>query len=367
VKAKNTKYKFIFAGGGTGGHIFPAIAVAEHVRKLIPEAEILFIGTKNKIESRVVPKYGFKFKSIWISGFARKLSLKNLIFPIKLFFAAIQSLILNIKFKPKVVIGTGAYVAGPVIWAASILGSKIILLEQNSYPGITNRLLEKKANEIHIAFEDSKKYFREKSKLHLTGNPLRINLELMERTIAREKLGLDKNKKTLLILGGSLGARSINEAVKFNIEKLLEAEIQIIWQTGQLYFEEFIALSEENLIIVSFIEDVSTALSAADLVVARAGATSIAELSYLGIPVIFVPSPNVAANHQYKNAKSLVDENAALLIEDDKIKQQLSSEVERVINDDSLLKNISQNIKKFAKPDSALKIAERVIKLADAA
>jgi UDP-N-acetylglucosamine--N-acetylmuramyl-(pentapeptide) pyrophosphoryl-undecaprenol N-acetylglucosamine transferase len=363
-KQKNI-YRFIFAGGGTGGHLYPAIAVAEQIRLLKPGAEILFVGTNNKIEARVVPIYKFEFKSIWISGFARKLNFKNLIFPLKLIVSLIQSLIINIKFKPRVAIGTGAYVAGPVIWSASILGSKIILLEQNSYPGVTNRLLEKKAEEIHIAFEDSKQYFREKSKLLLTGNPLRVNLNLEDKKESRIALGLNPEKKTLLVLGGSLGARSLNDAVKNNYEKLLRADIQIIWQTGEIYFEEYHSFKSSKIKILPFIDNMSEVLSAADLVVARAGATSIAEFSYLGLPVIFVPSPNVAADHQYKNALSLEIENAAVIIKDHQVGDKLYETVTTIIRDQNKLQALSENIKKFSKPDAAKIIALSAIEMAE--
>ena len=363
-KRKNI-YRFIFAGGGTGGHLYPAIAVAEQIRLLKPESEILFVGTKHKIEARAVPMYGFDFKTIWISGFARKLNLKNLLFPLKLIVSLIQSLIINIKFKPRVAIGTGAYVAGPIIWGASVLGSKIILLEQNSYPGVTNRLLEKRAEEIHIAFEDSRQYFREKSKLILTGNPLRINLKLEDKAASRKKLGLSSEKKTLLVFGGSLGARSLNEAVKNNYEKLLRADIQIIWQTGELYFEEYRSFKSSKINVVPFFDNMSEALSAADLIVARAGATSIAELSYLGLPVVFVPSTNVAADHQYKNALSLEVENAAIILKDNAVSDKLYETVTTLIKDHNKLKTLSENIKKFSKPDAAKSIATSAIKMAE--
>ena len=363
-KRKNI-YRFIFAGGGTGGHLYPAIAVAEQIKLLKPEAEILFIGTKHKIEARVVPKYGYEFKTIWISGFARKLNLKNLLFPIKLIVALIQSIIINIKFKPRVAVGTGAYVAGPIIWGASVLGSKIILLEQNSYPGVTNRLLEKRADEIHISFEDSKEYFREKGKLMLTGNPLRINLKLTDKKESRRALGLQADKKTLLVFGGSLGARSLNEALKNNYEKLLRADIQIVWQAGELYYEEYRSFSSSMVKVVPFFDNMSEALSAADLIVARAGATSIAELSYLGLPVVFVPSTNVSADHQYKNAHSLEVENAATILRDNEVSDKLYETVTALIKDEEKLRSLSENIKKFSKPDAAKTIAGNAIKLAE--
>lgn len=361
----NSIYRFIFAGGGTGGHLYPAIAVAEQIRLLKPESEILFVGTKNKIESRVVPKLGFDFKTIWISGLARKLTLKNILFPVKVLVSMIQSILINMKLKPRVAVGAGAYVSGPVLWGASVLGSKIMLLEQNSYPGVTNRMLEKKADEIHISFEDSKKYFRDEKKLILSGNPVRTDVKLIDKNSALEKFGLGADKKTLLILGGSLGAKSINEAVKNNIDLFLEKGIQIIWQTGGLYFEQYKAFDNGRVKVMAFIDDMASAYSACDLLAARAGATTIAEVAQLGLPVVFIPSKNVAANHQYKNAKSLVDGNAAELIEDEKLSDKLFSKVYELINNENRLLELKGNIKKFSKPDAAKVIAERAIKLAE--
>lgn len=364
--SKSSIYRFIFAGGGTGGHLYPAVAVAEQIRLLKPESEILFIGTEGKIESRVVPKLGFNFKTIWISGFARKFTLKNILFPVKVLVSMIQSLLINMQLKPRVAVGTGAYVSGPVLWGASVLGSKIILLEQNSYPGITNRMLEKKADEIHISFEDSKKYFRESRKLILSGNPVRTDVKLIDKNSALEKFGLSADKKTLLILGGSLGAKSINEAVKNNIDRFLEKGIQIIWQTGSLYFEQYKAFNNGRIKVAAFIDDMASAYSACDLLAARAGATTIAEVAQLGLPVVFIPSKNVAANHQYKNAKSLVDGNAAELIEDENLSDKLFAKVYELINNENRLQELKNNIKKFSKPDAAKVIAERAIKLAEA-
>ncbi len=363
--SKLTSYRFIFAGGGTGGHLYPALAVAQMIRQLKPESEILFVGTKNKIEARVVPEYGFNFKPIWISGFSRRLTLNNILFPVKVLVAAIQSLLINLNFKPKVVIGSGAYVSGPVVWAASVLGSKIILLEQNSYPGVTNRLLEKKADEIHIAFEESKKYFREESKLQLTGNPVRVTLKLIDKKKALQNFSLDENKKTLLIIGGSLGARSLNDAVENSIDKFLSMGLQIIWQTGPAYYDRYKKYEGGSIKVMPFINDMSSAFSACDLLIARSGATTITEAAYLGMAVIFVPSTNVAANHQYINAKSLCDSNAAILIEDKNLKSSLVDIVKELVNDEYRLSELRKNISTFAKPDAAKIIAEHAIIFAE--
>lgn len=360
-----TPYRFIFAGGGTGGHLYPAIAVAQQIRIMKPEAEILFVGTKDKIEARVVPANGFDFKTIWISGFARKLNLKNLLFPFKVFVSAIQSLVINLKFKSRVAIGTGAYVAGPVIWGASVTGAKVILLEQNSYPGVTNRLLEKRAEQIHLTFEDSKKYFRNQEKLILSGNPVRVDLKLGDMNEAKKSYSLDNSKPVLLILGGSLGAGSLNSAVAENIAKLNEKGIQIIWQTGQAYYETYKNLFNPMTKIFPFIENMSNAFSACNLLLARSGATTIAEAANLGIPVVFVPSPNVAANHQYMNAKSLVDENAAELIEDKNLKKEIVEKITELIFNEKKIIELKNRIKNFANADAARVIAGHAVKLAE--
>ena len=362
----NNKYRFLFAGGGTGGHLFPAVAVAEHIREMKPEADILFIGTKDKIEGRVIPKLGYKFRSIWIKGFSRKINLENLLFPVKLFVSIIQSLLINMSFRPKVAIGSGGYVAGPAIWAANVLGAKIILLEQNSYPGVTTRLLERYANEVHLSFEESKKYLRKEKIHHLTGNPVRKNLGRLDKSEALKIFGLSKEKKTLLVLGGSLGARTINESVSTGINTIKENGIQVIWQTGKNYFEQFRQMNSDSIKVYDFIEDMNAAYSACDLLLARAGATTIAELLNIGIPAILVPSPNVAENHQYFNAKSLSDKNAAVLIEDKNLKNEFAKHVIDIMNSERTLSEIKTNALKLAKPQAAKVIAQNAINFAEA-
>lgn len=360
------KYRFLFAGGGTGGHLFPAVAVAEQIREMKPEADILFIGTKTKIEGRLVPKLGFKFKSIWIKGFSRKLTLENILFPMKLFVSIIQSLLINMNFKPRVAIGSGGYVAGPAIWAASVMGAKIILLEQNSYPGVTTRLLEKYADELHLSFEVSKKYLRREKIHQMTGNPVRKELGRMEKVEALKKFNLDNEKKTLLVIGGSLGAKTINEVMVESINRLEENNIQVIWQTGKNYYEKLKSLNSDNIKVFDFIEDMNTAYSACDLLLARAGATTIAELLNLGIPSILVPSPNVAENHQYHNAKSLAENGAAVLIEDKKLKNDFIEETLNLLRSEKKLEELKRKALALAKPDAAQIIAKNAIKYAEA-
>jgi UDP-N-acetylglucosamine--N-acetylmuramyl-(pentapeptide) pyrophosphoryl-undecaprenol N-acetylglucosamine transferase len=358
--------KFLFAGGGTGGHLFPAVAVAEKIKMISPSSEILFVGTKSKIEGRVVPKLGFKFKSVWIKGFSRRFNLENILFPLKLVISIIQSLFINLSFKPKVAIGSGGYASGPAILSSSIMGARIILLEQNSYPGVTTRWLERYADEIHISFEDSKKYFKDKSKLFLTGNPVRENLMSLKKEEALSKFSLDKRKKTLLVLGGSGGAASINEAVANSIDFFLKKDIQVIWQTGSNYYNKYKELSTEIIRINAFIDEMNWAYSACDMLLARAGATTIAELLTLAIPAILVPSPNVAANHQYYNAKSLTEKKAAVLIEDKFLKEKLAEVIDSLIFDEKKLEELSSNAKGLSTPNAAEIIARNAINYAEA-
>jgi UDP-N-acetylglucosamine--N-acetylmuramyl-(pentapeptide) pyrophosphoryl-undecaprenol N-acetylglucosamine transferase len=361
MNGKKTRYRILFAGGGTGGHLFPALAVAEQIKNMKPETEILFVGSKTKIEGKVVPKLGYAFKSIWIKGFSRKFKLENVLFPIKLVVSIIQSLLINMQFKPGVAIGSGGYVSGPAIFGASAMGAKIILLEQNSYPGITTRLLERFANEVHISFEDTKKYLKRKSISRLTGNPVRKNLGTENKYEALEKSGLKPSVKTLLILGGSLGAKSINTAVAENIKELENIGIQIIWQTGKNYYEQYKDLNSENVKVYEFIEDMNTAYSACDLLLARAGATTISEALVLGIPSILVPSPNVAENHQYYNAKSLSEKDAAILLEDSELNEKIIDTVSKIINSEERLLSLKKNATALAKPEASEVIARNAI------
>ncbi len=365
LKKSYNKYRFLFAAGGTGGHLFPAIAVAEKIKELKPESEFLFLGTSTKLESKIIPQLGFPFKTLWISGFARKLSIKNILFPIKLVVSMIHALFINMKFKPRVAVGAGAYVAGPALWGASVMGSKIVLLEQNSYPGITNRILEKRADKIFTSFEESSKYFRFKDRIINAGNPVRSKLKLIDKDEAKKQLGLNPEKKCLFVLGGSLGAATLNKTIAQNAEELTNRNIQLIWQTGKRAYGEYASFESENIRVYEFIEDIALCYSAADLIVARAGATTIAEVSALGLPVVFVPSPNVAANHQYKNAKVLFDQNACELIEDKNFANEFSGKVFDLIFDESRTNTMAENIKKLARPDAAENIAKSVIELAE--
>jgi len=367
MNSQNKKYKFLFAGGGTGGHLFPAIAVADKIKSIAPDSEVLFIGTKSKIEGRVIPKLGYNFKSIWIKGFARKFSLENILFPLKLIISVIQSLVINLKFKPVIAIGTGGYVSGPAIFAAYKAGAKVILLEQNSFPGITTRILEKYADEIHLSFDDSKKYFKNKKKLLITGNPIRESLGSITKTEALRKFNLAPNLKTLLILGGSLGADSINKTLVANISLLKKKNLQVIWQTGIEYYEGYKKFFDDQIKVLPFLDDMNAAYAACDLLLARAGATTIAEILLLGVPSILVPSPNVAGNHQYFNAKSLSDKEAIILLEDKNLKEKFFDSINSTIFNNEKLFHLKKKSLELAKPNATTIIAERIIRKAGGA
>lgn len=363
MSEKKVTYRFLFAGGGTGGHLYPAIAVAQSLNEL-QKSDITFVGTKKKIEGRVIPELGYKFKSIWISGLTRKLTLRNLLFPIKLFVSLVQSLMISFKFKPQVAIGTGAYVSGPALWGASVMGARLVLMEQNSYPGLTNRLLEKKAERIFVSFEESKKYFRDPNKVVNSGNPVRNSIKLHSREHALSKFELRSDKKTLLIVGGSLGARSINSAIANNLDDLKQLGIQIIWQTGDYYYDDYKDLNSMQVKVRKYFEDVSIAYSAADLLLVRAGATTIAEVSSIGLPVVFVPSPNVADDHQTKNAKVISDAGAAILIKDEELESKIVMTIRGLIFDKDRLEKFGSNIKLFAKPNASEVVAKEILKIA---
>ncbi len=356
-------YRFLFAGGGTGGHLYPAIAVAQSLSEL-QKSDITFVGTKKKIEGRVIPELGYKFKSIWISGLTRKLTFRNLLFPIKLFVSLVQSLMISFRFKPQVAIGTGAYVSGPALWGASVMGARLVLMEQNSYPGLTNRLLEKKAERIFVSFEESKKYFRDPNKVVNSGNPVRNSIKLHGREHALSKFELRNDKKTLVVVGGSLGARSINSAIANNLDGLKQLGIQIIWQTGDYYYDDYKNLNSKQVKVRKYFEDVSIVYSAADLLLVRAGATTIAEVSSIGLPVVFVPSPNVADDHQTKNAKVISDADAAVLIKDEELESKIVMTIRGLIFDKDRLEKFCSNIKLFAKPNASEVVAKEILKIA---
>ncbi|MBQ8240947.1 MAG: undecaprenyldiphospho-muramoylpentapeptide beta-N-acetylglucosaminyltransferase [Bacteroides sp.] len=363
--------RIIISGGGTGGHIFPAVSIANAIKELQPDTEILFVGAEGRMEMHRVPAAGYPIKGLPVAGFDRKNLLKNIPVLIKLFKSQRLARKIVKDFRPHAAVGVGGYASGPTLKVAGSMGIPTLLQEQNSYAGVTNKLLAKQAKKICVAYEGMERFF-DKSKIILTGNPVRQGL--LNHSIQREEavatFGLDPQKKTVLILGGSLGARTINQCLMANLDKVKNSGIQFIWQTGKIYIEEARkAVAEAGelpmLHVTDFISDMATAYSAADLVISRAGAGSISEFCLLQKPVILVPSPNVAEDHQTKNALALVNKNAALYVKDAEAKDLLLDKAIEAVNQPELLKNLSKNIAELAFTDSANVIAKEVIKLAE--
>lgn len=363
--------RIIISGGGTGGHIFPAVSIANAIKELQPDTEILFVGAEGRMEMHRVPAAGYPIKGLPVAGFDRKNLLKNIPVLIKLFKSQRLARKIVKDFRPHAAVGVGGYASGPTLKVAGSMGIPTLLQEQNSYAGVTNKLLAKQAKKICVAYEGMERFF-DKSKIILTGNPVRQGLlnHSIQREEAISSFGLDPQKKTVLILGGSLGARTINQCLMANLDKVKSSGVQFIWQTGKIYIEEarkVVAQAGElpMLHVTDFISDMATAYSAADLVISRAGAGSISEFCLLQKPVILVPSPNVAEDHQTKNALALVNKNAALYVKDAEAKDLLLDKAIEAVNQPELLKNLSKNIAELAFTDSANVIAKEVIKLAE--
>ena len=362
--------RIIISGGGTGGHIFPAVSIANAIKEICPDTDILFVGAEGRMEMQRVPAAGYQIKGLPVAGFDRKNPFKNIPVLIKLFKSQRMAKQIIKEFQPHAAVGVGGYASGPTLKVAGNMGIPTLLQEQNSYAGVTNKLLAKQAHEICVAYEGMERFF-DKSKIILTGNPVRQGL--LNHSISRDEairmFHLDPQKKTVLILGGSLGARTINQCVIENIAKIKESGVQFIWQTGKIYINDAIAAianaGDVNMLhVTDFISNMAAAYSAADLVISRAGAGSISEFCLLEKPVILVPSPNVAEDHQTKNALALVNKNAALYVKDANAKEELIDKAIQAVNQPDLLNNLSINIAKLAFTDSANIIAKEVIKLA---
>ena len=353
--------RIILSGGGTGGHIYPAISIANELLFRDKNLEILFVGANNKMEMNIVPKYGFDILGLWVSGFNRTNFLKNILVPLKLLISIFQSLIIIKRFKPNIVIGTGGYASGPIMYVANLLNIPTLIQEQNSYPGITNKLLSKKVNKVCVAYENLEKYFP-KNKIVLTGNPVRSNInnfsDLFDKGI--KSFDLNADKKTMLVIGGSLGSREINKAIYSIQDYLKYINLQVIWQCGKLYYDEYKQKEiSSNVKLYDFLDDIALAYSVSDFIISRAGASSVSELSIVGKPVIFIPSPNVAEDHQLKNAMAVVKNEGALLVEEkniDDLKKRISE-----INSSSELRNkLSKNIKKTAYTNATIDIVNEI-------
>ncbi len=356
--------KIIISGGGTGGHIFPAIAIANALKAKNPQCEILFVGALGRMEMEKVPAAGYKIEGLNIAGLQRSLSPKNLSFPFKVVGSLLQARKIINEFKPDVAVGVGGYASGPLLFVASLMGIPSLIQEQNSFGGITNKILGKKAKKICVAYSGMEKFFPKESIL-LTGNPVRQDILNLtgKKEIGIEKFGLNTYKPTLLVVGGSLGAKTINESLYEGLDRLEVAGIQVIWQTGKLFYEKAKSKANENVNVFDFIKEMDLAYSVADLVVSRAGASSISELCIVAKPTILVPSPNVSEDHQTHNALALTTKQAALLVKDSDAKQTLVDTAIRLAKDSAKMNLLSENIAKLALPNSAGIIAEEVLKL----
>ena len=369
LKTMSSELRVIISGGGTGGHIFPAVSIANAVKDLRPDAKILFVGALGRMEMQRVPAAGYDIKGLPIQGFDRKNLLKNVKVLYKIWKSQRMARQIIKEFRPQVAVGVGGYASGPTLNMAAAQGIPCLLQEQNYYAGVTNKLLAKKAAKICVAYEGMERFFPAE-KIMLTGNPVRQ--QLLESTVTREaavrSFGLDPEKKTILLVGGSLGARTINESVLQHLDLIKNGDVQFVWQTGKYYSAEIAERLKDgkpdNLVVTDFISDMGAAYKAADLVISRAGASSISEFCLIGKPVILVPSPNVAEDHQTKNALALSTKQAAIHVKDAEAPATLLPLALKIVHDDAQLKSLSENVLKLALPNSAEIIAKEVIKLA---
>lgn len=354
----------LLSGGGTGGHIYPAIAIADELKRRYPEANFLFVGAKDRMEMEKVPQCGYEIEGLWISGLQRSLSFKNLSFPFKLLNSLWNAGKIVKRYKPDIVIGTGGFASGPTLFMAARKGISTLIQEQNSFPGITNKLLGSKVNKVCVAYDHLERFFP-KNKIVKTGNPVRQDLldisEKKEESFNFFQLNI--TNKTLLVLGGSLGARAINELIEKHIHWLVDNDIQVVWQTGKLYFEKYKKYDNlKGVQVYAFLNRMDLAYAAANFIISRAGASSISELCLVGKPVIFIPSPNVAEDHQKKNALAIVENNGAILIEEKNVSVFKSSLKDLIENQEKQLL-LSENIKKLALPNATKSIVEEIEKL----
>lgn len=354
----------LLSGGGTGGHIYPAIAIANEIKTRIKGVNILFVGAHNRMEMEKVPQAGYEIKGLWISGIQRKLTLDNLMFPFKLMSSCWNAFKIIKQFKPTVVIGTGGFASGPTLWVANWLKIPTLIQEQNSYPGITNKLLAKNVAKICVAYDNMEQYFPA-NKLVKTGNPVRNDLlqvaNVRDEAIAFFKL--NPSKKTLLVLGGSLGARAINQLIEKNVNYFVANNIQLIWQTGKFYVEDYKKYNLTNGIQThAFLNQMNYAYAAADFIISRAGASSISELCIVAKPTIFIPSPNVAEDHQTKNAVAVVQNNAALMVKEAALESFINV-FDNLLSDEKMQVNLGLNMQKMALPEATFKIVNEIEKL----
>ncbi|MDG1743969.1 MAG: undecaprenyldiphospho-muramoylpentapeptide beta-N-acetylglucosaminyltransferase [Polaribacter sp.] len=354
----------LISGGGTGGHIYPAIAIANELKLRYPEANFLFVGAKNKMEMEKVPQAGYAIKGLWISGIQRKLTIDNVSFPFKMLNSLRNASKIIKNFKPDIAIGTGGFASGPTLIMANRKGIPTLIQEQNSYPGITNKLLGKNAAKICVAYDHLERFFP-LDKIVKTGNPVRQDLLSIHSKIEEGKtfFKIDKNKKTILILGGSLGARKINQLVESNLDFFKNQQVQVIWQCGKLYYEEYKKYNtSEDIQVHQFLNRMDFAYAASDIIISRAGASSVSELCIVGKPVIFIPSPNVAEDHQTKNAKAIADQHGAILVRENEL-ETFPIIFETLIKDKGKQEHLSENINELALPGATTDIVNEIEQL----
>lgn len=361
-------YRFIISGGGTGGHIFPGIAIANELKRRYPHCEILFVGANGKMEMQKIPDAGYSIKGLDIQGLQRKLTFDNLLFPYKVWRSIQEAKKIIKAFDPDAVIGVGGYASAPTLRAATILGIPTLIQEQNNYAGLTNKWLSKKVKTICVAYPNMERFFP-KDKIVFTGNPVRdiIAHSQIGREQGMKAFGLDSSKKTVLAIGGSLGARTINRAIEDLVPYFINSDVQLIWQTGEIYYKQVFdkIVKNDSIVMKDFIRNMEAAYACADLVISRAGAISVSELCIVGKPTILIPSPNVAEDHQTKNAMALVNENAAKIIKDEDAQSKLKDVIDEILLDENIQNTLSKNIKKFEAKDAVVKIVdeiERIIK-----
>lgn len=354
--------RFIISGGGTGGHIFPAISIADELKRRLPDAEILFVGAKDRMEMQKVPQAGYPIEGLWISGLQRKLSWQNLLFPLKFISSLLKSRSIIKRFKPDAVIGTGGFASGAIVKVAGQMGIPTFIQEQNSYAGITNKMLAKNAHKICVAYDAMEQFFP-KEKIVKTGNPIRDGLLNIAqyRSEGLSYFHLDSERKTLLVLGGSLGARRINQLIEQQLPLFEQLGVQVLWQCGKLYYEEYKKYNSEQVRVLAFIDRMELAYAAADVIISRAGASSVSELCVVGKPVIFIPSPNVAEDHQTKNARAIADKQAAILLRESELNEQFANTFSKLIADEAQQEALSAHIKALAQPNATKDIVNLIL------
>lgn len=358
--ANNTKInRVVISGGGTGGHIFPAVAIANEIKARYPEVDILFVGAKGRMEMEKVPAAGYKIVGLDIQGIQRSLTIKNLLVPFKIVKSIYSAILLMRQFKPQVAVGVGGYASWPTLFAARFTGVPYLIQEQNSYAGISNKNLSANAKKICVAYDRMEKFFP-KEKIVITGNPIRSEIIQIENKskYAFEKYPFDPNRPIVLVIGGSLGARTLNQSMEAGISLLMEAGIQVLWQTGSYYYNQYKHLSNNQIKVVEFIYDMKSAYSIADVIVSRAGALSVSELCVIAKPIVLVPSPNVAEDHQTQNALALVNKRAAWMVKDIEAKEILIQKTIELLNNKDAQEQMKRSIAQLAKPNATKDIVD---------